>query len=202
MSLAMVSEKAEKDIMHRPPTIRNKSHLLNLKLLFHAYIIIGNIECFTAFFCFFWWYHANNISLSMILFKFNHFEEQFSLDKQQQLTKINQTGQCIYYVALCIMQCFNLLTTRTRYASFFTHNPFWSRHSRNLWLILGIIASALTCLLVTEVPFIQHQFKTEHVPILYVLPAFGFGVLMFIIDELRKLYIRRNPGCWLEHIAW
>ena len=202
MSLAMVSEKAEKDIMHRPPAVRNKSHLLNLKLLFHAYIIIGNIECFSAFFCFFWWYYANGIPLSKILGKYNHFESQFSVDKQQQLTSINQTGQCIYYVALCIMQCFNLLTTRTRYASFFTHNPFWSRHSRNLWLIVGIIASAVTCVLVTEVPFIQHHFKTEHVPILYVLPAFGFGLLMFMMDELRKLYIRRNPGCCLEHLAW
>ncbi|CAF4416671.1 unnamed protein product, partial [Adineta steineri] len=83
-----------------------------------------------------------------------------------------------------------------------THNPFWSRYSRNLWLIVGIIASVLTCALITEVPFMQHQFKTERVPILYVLPAFGFGLLMFIMDELRKLYIRRNPGCWLEHIAW
>ncbi|CAF0900433.1 unnamed protein product [Adineta ricciae] len=202
MSLAMVSEKAEKDIMRRPPAIRNKSHILNLKLLFHAYIIIGNIECFTSFFCFFWWYQANGIPLSMIFFKFNHFEEQFSPEKQKQLTTINQTGQCIYYVALCIMQCFNLLTTRTRYASFFTHNPFWSRHSRNLWLIVGIIASTLTCILITQVPFMQHQFKTERVPILYVLPALGFGTFMFIIDELRKLYIRRNPGCWLEHIAW
>ena len=41
-------------------------------------------------------------------------KKQFSLDKQKQLSSINQTGQCIYYVALCIMQCFNLLTTRTR----------------------------------------------------------------------------------------
>lgn len=202
MSLAMVSEKAEKDIMHRPPTIRHKSHLLNLKLLFHAYLIIGNIECFSAFFCFFWWYYANDIPLSMIFFKYNHFQGQFSVEKQQRLETINQTGQCIYYVALCIMQCFNLLTTRTRYASFFTHNPFWSRHSRNCWLLLGIFASILTCVLVTEVPFIQKHFKTTRVPILYVLPAVGFGLFMFIIDELRKLYIRRNPGCWLEHIAW
>ena len=98
-----------------------------------------------------------------------------------------ETGQCIYYVALCIMQCFNLLTTRTRYASFFTHNPFWSRRSRNLWLIVGIIASALTCVLVTEVPFIQRQFKTERVPLLYVLPAFAFGLLMFAMDETEKI---------------
>jgi sodium/potassium-transporting ATPase subunit alpha len=140
--------------------------------------------------------------MSMMFFKYNHFEKQFTLQQQEQLTSINQTGQSIYYVALCIVQCFNLLTTRTRYASFFTHNPFWSQQSRNLWLIVGMIASAITCVLITEVPFIQHQFKTRHIPILYVLPAFGFGFLMFIMDEFRKLYIRRNPDCFLEHLAW
>ena len=87
MSLAMVSEKPEKDVMHRPPCIRNKSHLLNLKLLFHAYAIIGNIECFTAFFCFFWWYYANGIPPTMMLRKFNQFEKQFPPEKQAQLVQ-------------------------------------------------------------------------------------------------------------------
>ncbi len=57
-SLAMVSEKAEQDIMSRPPAIRHKTHLVDLKLLVHAYLIVGNIECFTAFFCFFWYYSS------------------------------------------------------------------------------------------------------------------------------------------------
>lgn len=57
-SLAMVSEKAEQDIMCRPPAIRQKAHLVDWKLLVHAYFIIGNIECFSAFFCFFWYYSS------------------------------------------------------------------------------------------------------------------------------------------------
>jgi len=58
-SLAMVSEKAEQDIMSRPPAIRQKTHLLDWKLLVQAYLIIGNIECFSAYFCFFWYYTSN-----------------------------------------------------------------------------------------------------------------------------------------------
>ena len=57
-SLAMVSEKAEQDIMSRPPALRHKSHLVDWKLLVHAYLIVGNIECFAAYFCFFWYYSA------------------------------------------------------------------------------------------------------------------------------------------------
>jgi sodium/potassium-transporting ATPase subunit alpha len=57
-ALAMVSEKAEQDIMSRPPAIRQKTHLLDWKLLVHAYLVVGNIECFSAFFCFFWYYSS------------------------------------------------------------------------------------------------------------------------------------------------
>ncbi len=55
-SLAMVSEKAEQDIMSRPPAIRHKTHLMDWKLLVHAYFIVGTIECFT---CFFWYYSSH-----------------------------------------------------------------------------------------------------------------------------------------------
>ncbi len=55
-ALAMVSEKAEQDIMSRPPAIRHQTHLLDWKLLVHAYLIVGNIETFSAFFCFLLYY--------------------------------------------------------------------------------------------------------------------------------------------------
>ena len=63
-ALAMVSEKAEQDIMSRPPAIRHKSHLVDWKLLVHAYLIVGTIECFTAYFCFFWYYSSEGMSIA------------------------------------------------------------------------------------------------------------------------------------------
>ena len=202
MSLAMAAEKPEKDIMRRPPVQQNVPRLIDWKLLFHAYLIIGNIECLSSFFCYFFWYYSNGIPVSRMFFKYSHFDDQFNAIKQPELDRINETGQCIYYVSLCIMQFFNFLTTRTRYASFFTHNPFWSQRSRNLWLILSILISISICVCVTEIPFVQRHFKTHRVPILYVLPALGFGLFMLTIDELRKFYIRRNPNCYLSRMAW
>ncbi|CAF1597587.1 unnamed protein product, partial [Adineta ricciae] len=40
ISLAMASEKPETEILTRPPSNRKKDHLLNVKLLFHAYMLI------------------------------------------------------------------------------------------------------------------------------------------------------------------
>jgi sodium/potassium-transporting ATPase subunit alpha len=68
-ALAMVSEKAESDIMSRPPAIRRKTHLLDWKLLVHAYLIVGNIECFTAFFCFFHYYKSQGKYIYLFVHK-------------------------------------------------------------------------------------------------------------------------------------
>ncbi len=112
-----------------------------------------------------------------------------------------ETGQCIYYVALCIMQFFNLLSTRTRYASFFTHNPFFGK-GKNLTILYGIIFSSCVGLFITLVPWFNSIFKTHPVPIQYVCPALGFGATLFLLDELRKYFIRRYPNSFLAKMAW
>ncbi|CAF1039319.1 unnamed protein product [Adineta ricciae] len=201
-SLAMVSEKAEHDIMSRAPAIRHKTHLLDWKLLVHAYLVVGNIECFAAFFCFFWYYSAQNIPLSSIFFTYGDYGTNPPINKTtDELTIIQQNGQCIYYVALCVMQMFNLLTTRTRHVSFFQHNPFYGK-ARNWTILIGIIFSATVGLILTLVPWFNSVFKTEPVEVKYVCPAIGFGAALFIFDEIRKFFVRRYPKSFLAKMAW
>lgn len=99
------------------------------------------------------------------------------------------------------MQFFNLLSSRTRYASFFTHNPFFGK-SRNLTILYGIIFSSFVGLFITLVPWFNAIFKTRPVPIQYVLPALGLGAGLFLLDEIRKLIVRRHPYSLLAKMAW
>jgi sodium/potassium-transporting ATPase subunit alpha len=217
-ALAMVSEKAEQDIMSRPPAIRHKAHLVDWKLLVHAYLIVGNIECFTAFFCFFWYYSSqgrviyiknkNNsfsftgIPLNSVFFTYGNYGINPPLNKtNDELLHIQETGQCIYYVALCIMQMFNLLSTRTRHVSFFQHNPFFGK-ARNWTILTGIAFSSAIGLIITLVPWFNSVFKTAPVPIKYVCPALGFGAALFLFDEIRKFFVRRYPNSFLAKMAW
>ena len=220
-ALAMVSEKAERDIMSRPPAIRQKTHLLDWKLLFHAYLIVGNIECFSAFFCFFWYHSSkglfNNlstviiliklvdalgISLNQIFFTYADYTNNPPANKTvDDLALIQQNGQCIYYVALCIMQFFNLLSSRTRYVSFFQHNPFYGK-GKNLTVIFGILFSTCVGLVITLIPWLNNVFKTHPVPVRFVCPALGFGTALFLLDELRKYLVRRFPNSFLAKMAW
>ncbi|CAF0772610.1 unnamed protein product [Adineta ricciae] len=201
-ALAMVSEKAERDIMSRPPAIRQKTHLLDWKLLFHAYLIVGNIECFSAFFCFFWYHSSKGISLNQIFFTYADYTNNPPANKTvDELTLIQQNGQCIYYVALCMMQFFNLLSSRTRYVSFFQHNPFYGK-GKNLTVIFGILFSTCVGLVITLIPWLNHIFKTHPVPVRFVCPALGFGTALFLLDELRKYLVRRFPNSFLAKMAW
>ncbi|UJR12114.1 hypothetical protein I4U23_016292 [Adineta vaga] len=201
-ALAMVSEKAERDIMSRPPAIRQKTHLLDWKLLFHAYLIVGNIECFSAYFCFFWYYSSQGISLDKIFFTYADYTNNPPANKTvDELTLIQQNGQCIYYVALCIMQFFNLLSSRTRYVSFFQHNPFYGK-GKNLTVIFGILFSTCVGLIITLIPWLNQVFKTHPVPVRFVCPALGFGTMLFLLDESRKYLVRRYPNSFLAKMAW
>ncbi|CAF1216379.1 unnamed protein product [Adineta steineri] len=201
-SLAMVSEEAEQDIMSRPPAIRHRTHLIDWKLLVHAYLVVGNIECFAAFFCFFWYYSSQGIPLNSIFFTYANYSKNPPIAKTpEELLIIQQTGQSIYYVALCVMQMFNLLATRTRHISFFNHNPFFGK-GRNWTILLGILFSTIVCVIVVRVPWFNSMFKTEPVSIKYICPALAFGVALFLFDEIRKYLVRRYPKSFLAKMAW
>ena len=73
MSLAMVTEKAETDVMSRPPSIRRKIHLFNLRALLHGYLFVGNFECFTAFFCFCYYWIDNGVPFYSFVLTFENF---------------------------------------------------------------------------------------------------------------------------------
>jgi sodium/potassium-transporting ATPase subunit alpha len=202
MSLAMVTEKAERDIMARAPSIRSKDHLLNIKLLVHAYLFVGNLECFTAFFCFCYYWIDNGVPFYSFMFTFENFGiNPVTPYTVEQLTAMSFVAQSVYYCSMCLFQFFNYFATRTRYESIIEHNPLWGK-GRNWYVFLAMIVSAATQLIVTQIPWFNTVFSTGPVPVKYVLPTLGFGMLWLLIDEARKWCIRKYPRGIAARIAW
>jgi sodium/potassium-transporting ATPase subunit alpha len=202
MSLAMVTERAEHDIMSRAPSIRSKDHLLNWKLLLHAYLFVGNFECFTAFFCFCYYWIDNGVPFYSFMLTYENFgvnpSVPFTADQLLQMTYVSQS---VYYCSVCLFQFFNYLATRTRYTSIIEHNPLWGK-GRNWYAFGAMLASILIQLVVTRIHWINQLFGTGPVPMKYVMPTLGFGMLWLLIDELRKWYIRRYPTSFIARLAW
>jgi sodium/potassium-transporting ATPase subunit alpha len=202
MSLAMVTEKPEQDIMSRPPSIREKDHLLNLKLLVHAYLFVGSFECFTAFFCYCYYWIDNGVPFYSFMFTYENFgTNPVTPFDSNTLILMTNVSQSVYYCSMCLFQFFNFFATRTRYASILEHNPFWGK-GRNWYIFGAMLISAGVQLIITQIAWFNQVFGTGPVPVKYVMPTLGFGMLWLIIDELRKWYIRKFPRSIAAKIAW
>jgi sodium/potassium-transporting ATPase subunit alpha len=65
-----------------------------------------------------------------------------------------------------------------------------------------MLVSAGIQLLFTQVNWFNQTLGTGRVPVKYILPTLVFGMLWLIIDELRKLAVRKHPESFIARISW
>jgi len=215
-ALALVQEGPEDAIMTRPPLNRNHSHLVDFKLLWHAYVELGFIISVGAFLNFFWWCNDQGVPPNQVFFAWENFGSNIVLTSPNDLAGLAadpdyisdtyvpnmiNTGQSIYFVSLVTMNFFSMLSIRTRYASSIMHNPLWGPH-RNLWLLVAITFASLSAILLTQATWFQTTFATAPVPVKYICPSFGFGAFLFLFDEFRKWWVRKWPRSFWGRLAW
>ncbi|KAF9436246.1 hypothetical protein BGZ76_004474 [Entomortierella beljakovae] len=111
------------------------------------------------------------------------------------------TGQCVCFVTLVILQWGNILSVRNRRESILRADPF-RKARRNLWLFLGILMSFLIAILVTEAPGIQSLMLTGSVPIKYWLLPVPCAIFLIMVDDIRKLIVRAFPKSPIAKMAW
>jgi len=230
-SLALIYEKPEADIMHRPPRRRDE-YLVDWRMLLHAYGFIGMIESFTAFFLFFSYFSSKGISPGQLFLAFEAWAGEdnwgnwtlaynsstlppkalwpstsrsectcFPGYSGNEITQFLYTGQTIYFVALVVQQFGNLMATRTRHLSLFQHQPFYGP-TRNPYLFVAMLCSLGCALLVVYLPFFHNLFSTRPIPWQYwFLPLIG-SLAVFLADEARKYLVRTFPNGPLAFIAW
>lgn len=202
LSLSIIMEKEEFDLLSLPPRNHKRDHLITAKIYIQAYLLTGFMETITAhaMFFFYMWKYAG-IPARDLFFAFENYSDGFYGYTQAELTAFNQTGQCVYFVCLVVLQWGNILAVRNRRMSIVQADPF-TKKRRNPWLILSMAISLAIAIFVTEVPGIQHLFGTAPVPIeFWLIPVpLGLGILVF--DEIRKLLVRLFPNGPIARIAW
>ena len=209
-ALALVQEKPEAAIMTRPPIDRRTAHLVDWKVALQAYGFLGFITTFGAFLCQFWYYQSQGLYSDCVFFAFTwengddytctHDGQMATLTYDEQVS-VNLTAQAVYYCALVTINWFQMMATRTRYASIFQHNPIYGR-GQNLWLFVSMGVGVGLTVFVLNVSWFNTTFGTSSAPVKYVLPALGFGALLLTFDELRKWWIRHHPNGFWARIAW
>ncbi len=200
--LCLIMETAEFDLLSLAPRRPTKDHLVNLKIYAQAYGFIGVMEtvCAHAMFFFYMWKYAG-IPASALFLCFENYTDGFYGYTQDELTNFNNTGQCVYFVTLVIMQWGNLLSVRSKKVSLLQANPLWGPR-KNLWIPLGMVVALVIAIFVTEEPGMQNLFGTASVPIEFWFLPIPLAVGLMVMDELRKLAVRMWPNGPIARIAW
>lgn len=202
LSLSLIMEKEEFDLLSLPPRNHKHDHLINAKIYTQAYLFTGFMETITAHAMFFlYMYRHAKMPVSELFFLFEGYSAGYRGYTQEELINFNNTGQCVYFVTLVFLQWGNILAVRNRRLSIFQADPITKPH-RNPWLILSMLISLVIAIFVTEVPGIQNLFDTASVPIEFWLIPIPLGLGILFVDEVRKYIVRKFPGSFIAKIAW
>jgi len=202
LSLSVIMEKEEFDLLSLPPRRPKEDHLINLRIYGQAYLFVGVMEAFSAhamFFLYMW--KAAGIPFSDLVFVGENFKDGFHGYSKKQLTHFNNVGQCVYFVTLVVMQWGNILSVRSKRMSILQADPIRPAR-RNPWLPLAMIMSLAIAIFVTEVHGIQSIFNTTSVPLEYWFIPLGLALGVLVMDELRKALVRLFPKGPIAWVSW
>ncbi|KAH9035191.1 sodium-potassium ATPase [Lactarius pseudohatsudake] len=189
-ALSMCFEPPESGLLSRPPRNIRKDRLANVRLLLHAYGFLGILESLCAMS--FWYLQTKGIPFTSLAGKFGNYPPEFTPDLLYE-------AQSVYFFTLVVMQWGNLLSTRTRRSSIFQQPPTWGV---NRMVIPSAICALLIGIFFCYVPVFHHVFQTSNIPAKHFFIPLTFALALLILDETRKLIVRKYPKSFLAWIAW
>lgn len=202
LSLSLIMEKEEFDLLSQPPRNSKKDHLINFKIYAQSYLFIGVMETVIAHSMYFlyYWRHAR-IPASALWFAFEGYTDGFYGYTQAELTAFNTTGQSVYFVTLVMLQLGNILSIRNKRLSILQADPI-RKQRRNPWLLLSAAISISIAIFVTEVPGIQSLFGTASIPLEFWFLPLPLALGILCMDEIRKVLVRSMPNSIFARMAW
>ncbi|OAD62820.1 Sodium/potassium-transporting ATPase subunit alpha, partial [Eufriesea mexicana] len=200
-AVSLAYEKSESDIMLRKPRIPLKDHLVSHRLIFMAYGQIGIIEACAGFFTYFVVMAEHGFLPSRLLdlrpawdsIVVNDLQDSFGQEWTYEQRKILEyTCHTAFFVSIVIVQVADVMICKTRRNSLF-------HQGMNNWVLnFGIVFEIIVACVVCYAPYMDEILRTYPLILEWWLPGVPYAVIILTYDELRKLWIRRNPGGWWD----
>ncbi|KAF9231508.1 hypothetical protein BU15DRAFT_82299 [Melanogaster broomeanus] len=201
MSISLMYEKPEADLMSRKPRNARTDRLTDWRLFVQVYFFIGLMLWPCAMGMWFLYMSQQGLSFYDVILVFNKWGDGWQGYSSDQLTNFVYVGTCIYYVTLVFCQYGSLLAVRNRRASMLQSNPFWGPR-RNLVVPCSMLATALIAVTNLYGPGLQQVFDMRPIPGMFWGLPFAFAAGILLMDELRKAIVRAYPKSFLAWIAW
>jgi sodium/potassium-transporting ATPase subunit alpha/H+/K+-exchanging ATPase len=196
-AITLAYEKPEKSLLTKQPRSISGGRLVDWRLVVNSYLITGTYYTFVSMMMSFLYLQENGVPFSSLTLSYGNFR---GIDAEIVNEKL-KVASSVYFITLVIMQFFNLMSIRTRYASLFHHSPVHGE-SANYALIPAMAFALGVTFFFNYIPWFQQNLGTGIVPWKYYFIACAFGTLLLIWDELRKYSVRRWPKSVLAKMAW
>jgi len=201
MSIALMFEQAEIDLMRRKPRNPRTGRLTDWKFFFQIFLFIGLMMWPCAMSMWFLYMKQQGLGFYDTVLTYQRWTNDYKGFTIEQLTHFVSVGQCIYYVTMVFMQYGGLLAVRNRRVSILQSNPLWGPR-RNYAVPLGMIATALIAVVNLYAPGLQRVFRTAPIPGMFWGLPFSFALGILCMDEARKLIVRTYPKSIIAKMAW
>lgn len=170
-ALALGIEKAEPDIMERPPR-KKKDNLLSAGVLLRAYVYIGLIESALVVAGYFWLLYREGWIWGM----------HVPLDSPLVIKASTMT-----FLGIVATQVGTVVACRTNRESVFKIGLF-----SNSWIIWGLVFEILLTIALMYVPPMANFFGMAPLGLAEWLFVAPFPFIIFFAEELRKLVVRKT----------
>merc|ERR1712038_967207 len=201
-AISMAYEKAESDIMKRPPRNPFTDKLVNERLISMAYGQIGMIQMSAGFFVYFVILAENGflpgrlfgLRKSWDSIAVNDLEDSYGQEWTFRDRKILEyTCHTAFFVSIVVVQWADLIICKTRKLSVFQQGM------KNWVMNFGLLFETLLAIFLSYTPGMDKGLRMYPLKINWWLPAIPFSLLIFCYDEIRKLLLRRlPPGNFVE----
>lgn len=178
-----------------------KDHLVSGKLIFMAYGQIGMIEAAAGFFTYlvvmadYGFYPGRLLGLRAEWdnVAVNDLRDGFGQEWTYKQRKVLEfTCHTAFFIAIVIVQLADAVICKTRRNSIF-------QQGMNNWVLnWGLVFEVVMACVVSYAPFMEIILKTYPLEATWWLPGIPFAIVIFVYDELRKLWIRKHPGGWWD----
>ncbi len=175
-ALALGVEKPEPGIMDQPPRPRGKG-LVDRTVLFRGYIYLGILNSIAVMGAYF-----------LVLYNGGwHFGMQLESDAAGVLNPLHLKATTMVFAGIVVMQIANVFACRSETKSVFQIGLFGNR-----LLIWGIIFEIIFTAALIYIPVFQGVFSTIAITAMDWAILFGFMLVIFFLEELRKVWVRRR----------
>ncbi|XP_006116678.1 potassium-transporting ATPase alpha chain 2-like [Pelodiscus sinensis] len=201
-SVALAYEKAESDIMNRRPRHKKRDRLVNQQLAVYSYLQIGILQSIGAFLAYFtvyaeqgWWpYTLLGLRVNWEDDYNNDIEDSYGQEwTRYQREYLQWSGYTAFFVSITIQQVADLIIRKTRRNSIFQQGLL-----RNKVIWLGIFSQIAIALILCYGLGSVTALNFTPLRVQYWFVAMPYAILIWVYDEIRKLFIRQYPGSWWD----